>query len=97
MEVAENLTNMLLVSCWVSGVNEDIFEVHDDRDVKEIGEDAIHKPLEHGRCIGETKRHYTPLEGAIASAEGGLPLVAFSYIDEVVRMAEVNLCINACL
>ena len=75
MEAAENLTNMFLMSCWVSRVNEDVIKVHDDRDVKEIGEDAIHKPLEHGRCIGETERHYTPLEGAIASAEGGFHLL----------------------
>ena len=86
--------NMFLVSCWVSRVNEDVIKVHDDRDVKEIGEDAIHKPLERGRRIGETKRHYTPLKGAIVSAEGSLPLIAFSYADEVVCMVEVNRCIN---
>ena len=41
MEMAENLMNMLLMSCWVSGVNEDVIKVDDDRDVHEIGEDAI--------------------------------------------------------
>ena len=97
METTENLANMFLMSCWVSGVNEDVIKVHDDRDIKEIREDAIHKPLECGRRIGETERHYTPLKGAIASAEGSLPLVTFSYMDEVVRMAEVDLCIDVCL
>ena len=83
METTENLANMFLMSCWVSGVNEDV--------IKEIREDAIHKPLECGRHIGETKRHYTPLKGAIVSVEGSLPLIAFSYADEVVCMVEVNL------
>ena len=88
---------MFLMSCWVSGVDEDVIKVHDDRDIKEIGEDAIHKPLERSRHIGETKRHYTPLKGAIASAVCSLPLVAFRYTDEVIRMVEVDLCIDACL
>ena len=88
---------MLLISCKVSGVDEDVIEVHDDGDIEKIRGDAIHEPLEHGRHIGETKGHHTPLEGAIVSAEGSLPLIVFSYADEVVCMAEVDLSVDACL
>jgi len=38
--------------------------------------------------------HNQEVEGAVMSAEGGLPLVAGSYLDEIVSAPEVDLGVN---
>ena len=44
----------------------------------------------------ETEEHYTPFEGGVVSADGGLPLVTFSDADKVVCMVEINPGVNVC-
>ena len=39
--MVEDLVDMLLMSCRISGVDEDVIKVHNDRDIKEIREDAV--------------------------------------------------------
>ena len=38
-----------------------------------------------------------PFEGAVAGAESGFPFIALSDMDQVVRMTEVDFCIESCL
>ena len=38
-----------------------------------------------------------PFKGAIAGAESGFPFVTLSDMDQVVRMMEVDFCIESCL
>ena len=41
--------------------------------------------------------HDALFEGAIVGAESSFPFVALSDMDQVVRMMEVNFCIQSCL
>ena len=81
----------------VVGVDEDIVEVDDDGVVEEILEDVVHEALESRRGIGKPFGDDQPLEGTIAGAKGRFPLVTFSYADQMVRVAEVDLRVVASL
>ena len=81
VEPSKNFFNVLLVVREVIGVDENIIEVDDNRDVNHIREGVIHEILEHGRSIGETFGDDQPFEQAVARPEGGLCLVSLGYPD----------------
>ena len=47
--------------------------------------------------VHESEGHDAPFEGAVAGAESSFPFIAFSDMDQVVRVMEVNFCIESCL
>ena len=47
--------------------------------------------LESSRCVGKSKRHYTPLIRSVMGLEGSFWFVTFSNVDKVVSMLEINL------
>ena len=49
-ELPEDLLDMLLVESLVLGVDEDVIQVNNNANIKEISEDSINKLLE--RCMG---------------------------------------------
>ena len=53
--------------------------------------------LKSGRHIRESKGHDMPFEGAIAGVESSFPFIALLDTDQVVRMTEVDFCIESCL
>ena len=65
-------------------VDEYVVEVHQYTNIEQVAEDIIHEALESGGCIGESKRHYTPFEGAIVSLESHLPFIALMDLDQMV-------------
>ena len=66
---------------WVIGVYQDIVQVYDYRDINHIGEDIVHEPLETRWGIGETLRHYQPLERPVSGPESGFPFIAIGNTD----------------
>ena len=78
----------------VGGVDEDVIEVDHNTHVQHVNIDAIDKVLECGGGISETKRHYQPLEGAIAGTEGGLPFVSISDADQMICILEIELGVD---
>ena len=60
---------MSLVLGHIFGIDEDIVEVDDDANVKEVTENVIHEALESGRGICKSERYNEPFKRAIASAE----------------------------
>ena len=73
------------------GKDKDVVQVYYDVLVEDVREDAIHEALEGGGSIGEAEMHDEEIEGAVASAEGGLPLVAWGDANEVVGSSEIDL------
>ena len=71
--------------------DQDVVQVDDNEDVGHVAEDVVHKVLECGRGVGHSKGHNEILEGPIARAERGLPLVSRRDPDVVVSRAEVDL------
>ena len=53
--------------------------------------------LEGSQGIGEAERHHLPFIGAIASAEGGFPLITLSDANQMVHMPKINFSIDLCL
>ena len=47
--------------------------------------------------IRKSEGHNVPFKGAVAGAESGFPFVALLDMDQVVRVTEVNFCIEYCL
>ncbi|KIK72544.1 hypothetical protein PAXRUDRAFT_180477, partial [Paxillus rubicundulus Ve08.2h10] len=72
----------------------DVLLIDYDADIKHISEDGINEKLESCRSVCQTKRHYWPLIGAIAGAEGGLPFVSRRDVDKMVGVPEINLDID---
>ena len=89
-EACENFLDMVLVFFLRVGVDEDVVEVHQYTNIEQVAKDVIHEVLESGGCIGKSKRHYAPFEGAVASPESCLSFVTLSDLDQMVGMPEVN-------
>ena len=53
--------------------------------------------LKGGRCICKSEGHDAPFERAIAGVESGFPFVTLSDTDQVVRVTEVDFCVESCL
>ena len=90
LEVVENFSDMPSVFFLRVGVDENVIEVHQYTNIKQVTKDVIHEALESGGCIGESERHYVPFKGAVASLESCLPFIALSDLDQMVGMPEVN-------
>ena len=94
LEASENFLDMTSVFFLGVGVDEYVIKVHQYTNIKQVTKDVIHEVLESSRCIGESKRHYTPLEGAVASLESCFPFIALLNSDQMVSMPEVNFQID---
>ena len=80
-ESLEYFTDMFSVKLNVIRVDEDVVEIDDNTNIKHVGEDVVHKPLECHGGIGKSKGHDLPLEQSIMGSECSLPLIAFGYVD----------------
>ena len=89
-EASENFSDMASVFFLRVRVDEYVIKVHQYTNIEQVTEDVIHEALESGRCVGESKRHYVPFEGAIVSPESHLPFIALSDSDQMVGMPEVD-------
>ena len=89
-EALENFLDMVLVFFLRVGVDEDVVEVHQYTNIEQVAKDVIHEVLESGGCIGKSKRHYAPFEGAVASLESCLLFVVLLDLDQMVGMPEVK-------
>ena len=66
-------------------------------DIEHICEDRVDKLLKGSWGIGEAEGHHLPLIGAIASSEGGFPLIALGNVNQVVSMPKINFSIDLCV
>ncbi len=62
----------------VLGIDQNVVQIHDNKDVKLLSEDLVNIPLEASRCVGKTKKHDLILEVAVLSSESSLPFIPFS-------------------
>ena len=93
-EALEDFMDMFLMGLEVLGVYQDVIQIDDNTDIKEIHKDAIDKSVESHRSICQAKGHDIPLEGTIPHAERGFPFITFCNADQVVCMAEINLRVD---
>ena len=90
LEASENFSDMALVFFLGVRVDEYVVEVHQYTNIEQVAEDVIHEVLESSVCVGESKRHYTPFKGAIASLESCLPFITLSDSGQMVGVPEFD-------
>lgn len=66
LESPENLLDVLGMIGGIVGEDEDVVEVHDDTNIKEIGEYRVDEVLEGGRGVSEALRNDAPVERTVA-------------------------------
>ena len=54
---AEDFFDVFLMGRLIGRINEDVVKVHDNTNIDHVREHVVHKPLENGRSVGESKRH----------------------------------------
>ncbi len=79
----------------IIGIDEDVVEVYDYRNIKHVSKNVIHEALERRRSIGESKRHDTPFKGAIVGPEGCFPFITFGYMYEMISMSKIKFGVDA--
>jgi hypothetical protein len=80
-ESSEDFSDLSLVLFFVIGVKEDVIQVYEDADVKQVCKDVIHKSLKCSWSIGKSEGHDTPFKGAVSGSECGFPFITFSDTD----------------
>ena len=90
-EASEDFADVFLMGLKVLGVYQDVIQIDNYTDVKEVHEDAIDELLESCRSICQAEGHDIPFEGPISRAECGLPFITFCNVDQMVCVVEINL------
>ena len=80
-EMSEDFSDMFVVFLQVIGVDQDVIEIYNHRDIYHVSENVIHKALESGRGIGKSEQHNQPFERPIAGSKGGFPLISICDVD----------------
>ena len=78
------------LACLFS-IDQDVIQIHYDKDVKLFSEDFINVALKTGWSIGESKRHDLVLEVAVPSTKNSLSFVAFSNSHPIVDTSQIQL------
>jgi len=63
------------------GINKNIIDKDDHKDIKFLHEDAIHQIHEISQCIGEAERHNSELIKTISSRESHFWNIFFPELD----------------
>ncbi len=97
LQLLQHLSNGLHVFfAFVFGIDEDVIEVHYHENVDFLYQDLIDIALEHGRCVGQSKRHYLVLEMAIVGPKNRLSFIAFFDPHAMVGIGLIELGKVAC-
>ena len=75
---------MFLMLRGVIRMDQDIVKVDDNIDIKQVGEDVLHEPLEGCQGIAESKGHDQHFKESKVGLEGRLPFVALGNAYQVV-------------
>ena len=81
----------------ILGVDEDIIQIHNDKDIKFFRKNLINVALECCRNVGQPKRHYLILKVVVSDPESSLSLISFTNSYPVIGTGEVRLDKPPCL
>jgi hypothetical protein len=94
-EACKHQLDMTVMLAWVSGVDEQVVQVDNQKHIMHIFEYVVHERLEGRGGVGETKGHHIILKAAKPTSEGGFPLIALTYAHQVVSVRKVEARVNA--
>ncbi len=73
----------------VFGIDQDIIQIHHNKDIKLFSEDLVDVALKTGGCIRKTEGYYLVLKVAVSGAKGHLLLVTFSDCHPMISTSEI--------
>ena len=77
LQLLENPLNGINITlALVLGIDEDVIEVNNDKDIKFLGQDFVNLALKADRCVWQLKKYYLVLEVAVSSLESYFPFIA---------------------
>ncbi len=76
---------------FVLGIDEDVIEVHYDKNVKLLYQDLVNIALEYDWYVGQSKRHHLILEMAIPGLKGYIPFIIFPNPHSMVGISQIKL------
>ena len=82
---------------WIFGIDENVIEINNDKDIEFFGHDLVDIVLEAGRYVGQHKKHYLVLKVAVSSPESYFLFIALFYPHPMVSTCEVKLGESFCL
>jgi hypothetical protein len=86
--------NVVVMLLGRVGEDEDIIEIHDDKEIDHVLKQVIHEVLELRGGISHAHWHDEPLVGAISCAKGCKPFMTLSDSNVVVAITKVNFSVN---
>ena len=91
-QLVENSMHCLDVAfALIFGVDEDIIQIHNDKNIELFRKDLINVALECCRSVSQSKRHYLIFEVAVSGPESSLLLISFANSHPVIGIGEVKL------
>ncbi len=91
-QLVQHLSNGLYVLfAFVLCVDEDVIEVHYDKNVKLLCQDLVDVTLKRSRRVDQSKRHDLIFEVTIAGPEGRFPFIAFPDPHLMVGIGQIEL------
>ena len=81
----------------VFGIDEDIIQIHNDKNIKFFREDLIDVALECCQSISQSKKHYLIFEVAVSSPKNSFLFISFASSHLVIGISEVELGKPLCL
>ena len=75
----------------IINVNEDVIQIHDDKDIELFSKDLVDVSLEAYWCVCQTERYHLVLKVAVSSPERSLPLVPLADSHSMIGTSEVEL------
>ena len=89
-EPLKYLGDMMLMVRSVTGEDENIINIHENKVVQEFSEDLIHETLEHSGGVYQAIRHHQIFVVPCRGDERRFPLVSFSNSNQVICAPEVQ-------
>ena len=88
----ENLTHCLdMAFALIFGVDEDIIQIHNDKDIELFRKDLIDVVLECCWSVGQSKKHYLIFKMVVSGLENSFLLISFANSHPVIGTGEVEL------
>ena len=98
MQLVKNPKHCLDVAfALIFDVDEDIIQIHNNKDIKFFRKDLIDVALECCRSVGQSKKHYLIFEVAVSGPKSSFSLIFFANSHLVIGACEVKLRKPLCL
>ncbi len=76
---------------WIFSIDQDVIQVHYNKDIKLFNENFIDVALKTGGCIEKAEGHYLVLKVAVSGTKGRLLFIIFSNLHSMIGTNQIQL------